>query len=116
MFPPVADVTAQEYDLQFGTNVLGTHPHHAPVVFRSRCNYTRVGHYYFTSLLIPALLKGAASSPDGKARVVTTSSAASYLAYTINFNTLKDGPVREKQLSGWLYNQSKLVRFLPLFS
>ncbi|KAF5315260.1 hypothetical protein D9619_006955 [Psilocybe cf. subviscida] len=76
MTPPIDNLTAQGYDLQFGTNVLG--------------------HFYFTKLLIPALLAGAKSTQDGKARVVNTSSSASEFIKTINFNTLKDGAARKK--------------------
>ncbi|TEB33151.1 NAD(P)-binding protein [Coprinellus micaceus] len=88
MLAPAEGVTAQGYDLHFGTNVLGP--------------------FYFTSLLLPALLRGASSSPDGKARIVTTSSAASYLSHPIDFNTLKDGTKRRGHSAGWLYYQSKL--------
>ena len=69
------------------------------------------GHFYLTKLLIPALLKGAQSSRDEKARVVTTSSVASYFG-KLDFNTLKDGPARRKQYASVLYNQSKLVSIL----
>jgi len=68
-----------------------------------------LGHYYFTTLLIPALLAGAKSSPDGKARVVNTSSSASVLTSGVNFNTLKDTPARKKYSTSSLYAQSKLV-------
>ncbi|OJA14188.1 hypothetical protein AZE42_06507 [Rhizopogon vesiculosus] len=56
MFPPVDLLTTDGYDLQFGTNVLG--------------------HFYFTKLLLPALIATAKSAPDSKARVITTSSSA----------------------------------------
>lgn len=68
----------------------------------------RTGHFYFTKLLIPALLKGAETSPDKKSRVVTTSSVVSYLG-KLDFNTFKDGPTRRKQYSTPMYYQSKLV-------
>ncbi|KAJ2929751.1 hypothetical protein H1R20_g7318, partial [Candolleomyces eurysporus] len=86
--PPMDDLTADGYDLQFGTNTLG--------------------HFYFTKLLLPALLKGAKSSPDGTARVVNTSSSASLMASKINFDTLKDSPARRKSGPNQLYAQSKL--------
>lgn len=92
MVPPIDQVTTQGCDLQFGTNVLG--------------------HYYFTTLLIPALLAGAKSSPDGKARVVNTSSSASVLTSGVNFNTLKDTPARKKYSTSSLYAQSKLGNVL----
>ncbi|RXW24439.1 hypothetical protein EST38_g1427 [Candolleomyces aberdarensis] len=88
MVPPIDDLTADGYDLQFGTNTLG--------------------HFYFTKLLLPALLKGAKSSPDGTARVVNTSSSASLFASKINFDTLKDSPARRKSGPNRLYMQSKL--------
>ncbi|PPQ73153.1 hypothetical protein CVT26_014819 [Gymnopilus dilepis] len=92
MIPPIEDLTKQGYDLQFGTNVLG--------------------HFYFTKLLLPALLAGAKSSPDGKARVVNTSSSAAYYTNTIDFNTLKDSPARRKKAGWMLYSQSKLGNVL----
>jgi len=60
MMPPVADRTADGYDLQFGTNVLG--------------------HYFFTMLLLPTLIHTAKNSPlaNGHARVINTSSSAVY--------------------------------------
>lgn len=75
MVPPIGQITAQGYDLQFGTNVLG--------------------HYYLTVLLMPALLAGAATSPDKTVRVVTTSSSAHHFC-SLNFNTFKDSPARTK--------------------
>jgi len=106
MVPPIEQVTAQGYDLQFGTNVIGVLSH----------NFRRIsqpdivlGHFYFTTLLIPALLAGAKSSPDGKARVLNTSSFASLLNSGVDFNTLKDTPARKKCADKWLYSQSKLV-------
>ncbi|TFK40852.1 NAD(P)-binding protein [Crucibulum laeve] len=87
MVPPVKDVTAQGYDLQFGTNVLG--------------------HFYFTKLLLPTLLATAKTSPDGTARVVSTASSAEVFLSTIDFNSLKDGPARRNKYSSTLYAQSK---------
>ncbi|KAF5323257.1 hypothetical protein D9619_013521 [Psilocybe cf. subviscida] len=92
MVPPVRDITAQGYDLQFGTNVLG--------------------HFYLTKLLLPALLDGSKSSPDGWARVVNTSSAMAGLGKKINFDTLTDTPERKKQIAWQLYGQSKLGNVL----
>lgn len=90
MVPPIDQLTAQGYDLTFGTNVLG--------------------HFYFTKLLIPLLLAGAKTSSDGKARVVNTSSSGSLFTNKIDFNTLKDTPARKKKGAQMLYCQSKLVR------
>ncbi|KZW03701.1 NAD(P)-binding protein [Exidia glandulosa HHB12029] len=82
MVPPIDQLTTQGYDLQFGTNVLG--------------------HFYFTKLLLPALL----ASTHG-ARTLHTSSSASQWG-TIDFKTFKDGPERRKKSRPWLYGQSKL--------
>ncbi len=92
MIPPIDQLTAQGYDLQFGTNVLG--------------------HYYFTTLLLPALLAGVATSGDNTARVVNTSSSA-HEFFALDFNTFKDGPARKKLGAQNLYAQSKFVS-LPL--
>ncbi|TCD68604.1 hypothetical protein EIP91_010395 [Steccherinum ochraceum] len=88
MWPPLALVTQDGYDLQFGTNVLG--------------------HFLFTELLIPALAAGAKSSPDHHSRVITTSSAGALLD-TVDFQTLKDGPARRRRYTEQLYNQSKFL-------
>jgi NAD(P)-dependent dehydrogenase (short-subunit alcohol dehydrogenase family) len=90
MVPPVEETTKDGYDLQFGTNVLG--------------------HYLFTMELLPALLSGAKSSPDKKARVVNTSSFAQESETGIKWDTLSDGPARKKVGKWGLYSQSKFVR------
>ncbi|KIM89111.1 hypothetical protein PILCRDRAFT_60821 [Piloderma croceum F 1598] len=86
MAPPIELLTADGYDLQFGTNVLG--------------------HFYFTTLLLPALLLGGKTSGDGTARVVNVSSSGHILS-NMNFNTFKDGPARKKAGTEKLYFQSK---------
>ncbi|TFY74669.1 hypothetical protein EWM64_g9343 [Hericium alpestre] len=86
MFPPHNQLTKDGFDLQWGTNV--------------------VGHYALTKGLLPALLAAAQSSPDGKARVVTTSSMAAYLN-TIHWSTFARGPGRDKLTKYALYEQSK---------
>ncbi|KAI0053804.1 NAD(P)-binding protein [Auriscalpium vulgare] len=88
MWPDHKELTTDGYDLQWGTNV--------------------VGHYLFTSLLLPALEAATHTSPDGKARVVVTSSSAAYL-YTINWETFVPGPGRDKMSSFDLYSQSKFA-------
>ncbi|KZV62183.1 NAD(P)-binding protein [Peniophora sp. CONT] len=85
MAPPVEMTTAQGYDLQAGTNV--------------------VGHYLFTTLLLPALL--AASEPGQKARVVTTSSIVHYRIDGFHFDWTVDGDTRRKVGSRDLYKNSK---------
>jgi len=88
MSPPVEWLTEDGYDMQFGTNVLG--------------------HWYFTKLLIPALLAGKETSPDGHARIVTTSSSGAYL-FTVNWESFRDGPQRRKMGTRMLYAQSKFL-------
>jgi len=86
MAPPIELLTEDGYDLQFGTNVLG--------------------HYYFTMLLMPALLAGTITSGDGKARVVNTSSST-HMFSNMNFDTFMDGPARKRMGPQTLYSQSK---------
>ncbi|KAJ7759257.1 hypothetical protein B0H16DRAFT_1819836 [Mycena metata] len=85
---PVEDRTADRYDLQFGTNVLGP--------------------FYFTKLLLPALLAGAKSSADGKARVVNTSSGM-HLMNKLDFKVILDDKKRKKAGSQLLYSLSKFA-------
>ncbi|KAJ7675718.1 NAD(P)-binding protein [Mycena polygramma] len=85
MVPPIEQLTAQNIDLQFGTNVLG--------------------HFYLTKLLLPTLL--ATATAGNVARVINTSSLVSYAASGIDFNTVKDSPARKKVGTGKLYSQSK---------
>ena len=86
---PIDWLTADGYDMQFGCNVLG--------------------HHFFTQLLLPALLAGTEHSGE-KSRVVTVSSAASYMGPGIDFDTFVDGKKRRWTPSEILYCQSKLVR------
>ncbi|TDL20586.1 NAD(P)-binding protein, partial [Rickenella mellea] len=86
MFCPIDQLTKDGYDLQFGTNVLG--------------------HFFFTQLLMPALINAAKSSPGTKARVVTTSSFANYIG-DLKWDTFGDTPARKKTSSQDLYSQSK---------
>ncbi|KAG8747713.1 hypothetical protein FRC10_011840 [Ceratobasidium sp. 414] len=55
MTPPIEMKTATDYDVQFGTNVLG--------------------HYLFTTLLLPVLIHTAQTSPRGHVRVVNVASS-----------------------------------------
>ena len=89
MWPPKDMLTQEGYDVQWGIHV--------------------VGHWYFTELLMPALLAGVETSPDHHARVITTSSGGAY-ARTIDWDTLKESPERQKQSTENLYYQSKFVR------
>ncbi|TFL05015.1 hypothetical protein BDV98DRAFT_610706 [Pterulicium gracile] len=86
MTPPVEQITADGYDLQFGTNVLG--------------------HFYLTKLLLPTLLATAKTTSTGKVRVVNTSSIAHRFG-DLDFGTFKEGPARKKAYTSQLYAQSK---------
>ncbi|KAJ7066553.1 hypothetical protein C8F01DRAFT_1123677 [Mycena amicta] len=86
MMPPVEDRTTDGYDLQFGTNVLGP--------------------FYFTKLLLPALLAGAKSSAG--ARVVNTSSGM-HLMNKLHFKAILDDKKRKKAGSQALYALSKFA-------
>ncbi|PSR73937.1 hypothetical protein PHLCEN_2v10244 [Hermanssonia centrifuga] len=71
MIPPIEDLTADGYDLQFGVDVLG--------------------HFFLTQLLLPLLLSTASSdsNPTRKVRVITTSSLG-HLFTPMNFEALLD--------------------------
>ncbi|KAJ7508810.1 hypothetical protein B0H11DRAFT_1963743 [Mycena galericulata] len=93
MWPPIDQLTAQNIDLPFGTNVLGP--------------------FYFTKLLTPTLLATAAAGK--KPRIITTASLGAQMHPQedgINYNTLLDGPARRKQDAVYLYGQSKLGNVL----
>ncbi|TFK47752.1 NAD(P)-binding protein [Heliocybe sulcata] len=83
---PIDWLTAQGYDLHIGTNVLG--------------------HFYFTHLLLPTLLSTAKSLPEGKTRVINTSSST-HLQGGLDYTTFRDGKERRKLSSRKLYGQSK---------
>ncbi|KAJ7863927.1 NAD-P-binding protein [Mycena leptocephala] len=86
--PPIEQLSAQNYDLTFGTNVLG--------------------HFYLTKLLLPTLL--ATAAPGQPARVINTSSMASEVfGEAINYDTLKDSVARTKAGPNKLYYQSKFA-------
>ncbi|RPD75788.1 NAD(P)-binding protein [Lentinus tigrinus ALCF2SS1-7] len=86
MAPPIALLTRQQYDLQFGVNV--------------------IGHFYLTQLLLPVLL-GTAKVTAQKVRVLNYTSSAPP-APRIDYTTLMDGPVRRRYTPAQLYRQSKL--------
>jgi paraquat-inducible protein B len=54
----------------------------------------------------------AKSAPDGRARVITTSSSAHVLSGGLNFDTFKDSQARRKLSPFDLYGQSKTARQL----
>ncbi|KAI4526022.1 NAD(P)-binding protein [Schizophyllum commune Loenen D] len=97
MMTPVDQCTVDGYDLQFGTNVLG--------------------HFYFTKLLLPALLppEGADPKSTEPARVITTSSVG-HRPGRLDFGTLRDSPRRRRKWTQTLYFQSKLVRDILIAS
>lgn len=70
------------------------------------------GPWYLTNLLLPALLAGASSSPDGKARVIFASSIVQ--AKEFKWDTMRDTPERKKMGPDARYGQSKFVRFESL--
>jgi NAD(P)-dependent dehydrogenase (short-subunit alcohol dehydrogenase family) len=96
MNPPIEQLTADGYDLQFGTNV--------------------VGHYVFTKCLLPLLFAGAQSSPDKKARIVNISSSAQMFVNRIDLDAMKDVPKRKELGSATMYMQSKFVTVLVILT
>ncbi|KAF7312726.1 hypothetical protein MIND_00287500 [Mycena indigotica] len=97
MIPPTEQLTAQGYDLQFGTNTLG--------------------HYFFTELLLPALTASHAHTSQPARVIHTTSDAHTGAAKReVLFDSLKDGPKRNALIKKWgrlkapwtLYGSSKL--------
>ncbi|EIW52752.1 NAD-P-binding protein [Trametes versicolor FP-101664 SS1] len=89
MTPPIEQTTKDGFDLQFGTNV--------------------IGHFYLTKLLLPLLIESAKTAPDGKVRVVNTSSGAHNMASGLDFDLYRDSPKRLKAGSMKLYAQSKFA-------
>ncbi|KAJ8515180.1 hypothetical protein ONZ45_g7374 [Pleurotus djamor] len=90
MYPPPHSTTDDGYDLQFGTNV--------------------IGHFLFTQLLVPVLLSTAESSPDRKARIITTSSLGhQWPGLSLDYDSFIDSPARQRRSKYWLYSQSKFA-------
>jgi len=99
MISPPEELTAQNYDLQFGTNV--------------------IGHFFLTQLLLPALSKSYEATKV-PARVLHTSSSSVTQALApgngVEFASIKGGPERDAWIKrkgsitarGLLYCQSKL--------
>ncbi|KIK55258.1 hypothetical protein GYMLUDRAFT_47987 [Collybiopsis luxurians FD-317 M1] len=90
--PPIDQVTAQGFDLQFGVNTLGP--------------------FFFTKLLLPILTSTAETTPNKHVRVVHVSSYAHHFFPKLDFNTFKDGPARRKMQGMLLYGQSKTGNIL----
>ncbi|KAK7466068.1 short-chain alcohol dehydrogenase [Stygiomarasmius scandens] len=84
---PKDELTAQGYDLQFGTNVLG--------------------HFYLTKLLLPILTSTALQCSDEKTRVVNTSSLAHIGFPKLEFESFKGNSDLRGRIASNLYAQSK---------
>lgn len=87
MTPPQGSKTAQGYELQLGTNNLG--------------------HFLFTKLLTPILVKTAASAPAGSVRVVWVSSSAAELMSPKNGIDMNNLDYKKDQSSWHKYGVSK---------
>ncbi|TBU31269.1 hypothetical protein BD311DRAFT_717067 [Dichomitus squalens] len=70
MYPPVEQVKKDGFDLQFGA------------------------HFLLTKFLLLRLIETAKSSPDGKARVMNTSSMGHTFVAGIDLDMIRDGPKR----------------------
>lgn len=98
MFPPLDMVTAQGYDAQFGTMV--------------------IGHYALSKLLIPMLEATAATLPANEpARIIeVTSDGHLYTSgkgpNLVNYNTIRPGDARTRAGSSQMYFQSKTANIL----
>ncbi|KAK7441535.1 short-chain alcohol dehydrogenase [Stygiomarasmius scandens] len=86
MMTPIDELTAQGYDLQFGTNVLG--------------------HFYLTKLLLPILLS-TAQATEAPVRVINTASVGHSMFPKLDFNTFRDGKARRRLWANQIYGQSK---------
>ena len=106
--PPIEDLTTDGYDLQFGTNVIGTFGRRIKHLTTSTHPSHSTGHHYFTKLLLPILIS-TAKNTNSKTRVVTTSSSAHLLSTKVDYETLRDGPKRKSLGRLHLYEQSKFV-------
>ncbi|KAJ8520678.1 hypothetical protein ONZ45_g2515 [Pleurotus djamor] len=89
--PPIEQITADGYDLTFGTNVLGP--------------------FYLTSLLLPTMIETAKQTGQ-PSRVVNTSSSAAEFVKGIDYEALKDGPARIKAGVNQMYFQSKFANLV----
>lgn len=109
MQPPIEMLTADGYDVQFGTNVLGTCVQPLDNVQFTE-NTSPLGHFYFTQLLMPLLLSTAKTTPSGKVRVINVSSMGHLGVDHVDYDTMKENPKRTKFGPWKLYFQSKFVR------
>lgn len=94
MTPPIDQITAQNYDMQFGTNVLG--------------------HLLFIRVLYSTVVSSTRS--DVPSRIVWTSSSMQYyFTPPIDYANLLDTPERRKTNNSTLYSQSKFATVLAAF-
>ncbi|KAJ7224221.1 hypothetical protein GGX14DRAFT_649010 [Mycena pura] len=100
MMPPIEDRTTDGYDLQVCAHIFSL------AVYQLCSN--SIGPFYFTKLLLPALLAGAKSSPDGKARVVNTASGM-HLMNKLHFKAILDDKARKRAGTQALYSLSKFA-------
>lgn len=95
MNPPIEQLTVQNYDLQFGTNVLG--------------------HYLFSKPLIPLMETTTAPLPAMQPVCLVKLASSVHLLnhFTskelINYDTLQLGEARDANRMSQLYSQSKSV-------
>ncbi|KAJ6553017.1 NAD-P-binding protein, partial [Mycena capillaripes] len=89
MIPPTDELTAQGYDLQFGTNALG--------------------HFFLTELLLPALT-ASHTHWSVPARIINTTSTGHTVCpkREVFFDAVKAGPARDTLIKKTLYGGSKL--------
>jgi len=82
---------------------------------------TVFGHFYLTQLLLPLLIASAKTSPDGKARVLNTSSVAHVFSPTgekgpVDYETIVDGPALKATSTSQLYSQANSGKILYSFA
>ena len=65
-----------------------------------------LAHWYFTTLLLPALRAGVES---GGARVVTVASSGADFISEVDWDTFRESPARKKKGPIMLYSQSKFL-------
>ena len=110
MEPSTDLLTAEGYDMTIGTSVLGESCYVVVQVIVLKSHLYDSGPYYFTTLLLPALL---AVSGDGtqKARIVTASSFGSELASKVDYYAFKENGEKRRALGpvSGLNAQSKWV-------
>jgi retinol dehydrogenase-12 len=88
MAPPIDQLTAQKFDLQFGTNVLG--------------------HLLFIRLLYPLIVS--TTTPEDPSRIVWVASSAQFrFSPPIKYDWITDTEARKKQSPQMLYVQSKFA-------